>query len=142
MRGILGADIFVNLLLVFIITTGLLLMNTNKASKVHIDKRNEQNLPAIQLPQGKPKSLLPDKTKNSVTLSARKKGKEIQYFINDEPVWIKDLPMKLKAGQVSSVKIRFDEHISYGYYIRILDLCSRSGIADIINVYTTKTLGE
>ena len=60
MRGILGADIFVNLLLVFIITTGVLLMNTNKASKVHIDKRNEQNLPEIQLPQGKSKSLLPD----------------------------------------------------------------------------------
>ncbi len=142
MRGILGADIFVNLLLVFIITTGLLLMNTNKASKVHIDKRYEQNLPEIQLPQGKSKSLLPDTTKNSVTLSARKKGKEIQYFFNDEPVRMKDLPMKLKAGQVSSVKIRFDEHISYGHYIRILDLCSRAGIADIINVYTAKTLGE
>ena len=138
MRGILGADIFVNLLLVFIITTGLLLMNTNKASEVHIDKRNEQNLPEIQRPQGKSKSLLPDKTKNSMTLSARKTGEEIQYFVDGEPVHFKDLPMKLNSGQVSSVKIRFDEHISYGHYIRILDLCSRAGITDIINVYTTK----
>jgi len=139
MRGILGADIFVNLLLVFIITTGLLLMNTNKASKIRIDKRSEQNLPEIQLAQGKSKGLSPDKYKNSVTLSARKTGEDIQYFVDDEPVRFEDLPMKLNSGQVSSVKIRFDEHISYGHYVRILDLCSRAGITDIINVYTTKT---
>jgi biopolymer transport protein ExbD len=138
MRGILGADIFVNLLLVFIITTGLLLMNTNKVSKIRINKKYEQNLPEIQLPKGKSKGLSSDKSEKSVTLSARKTGEDIQYFVDDKPVHFKDLPMKINAGQVSLVKIRFDEHISYGHYVKILDLCRQAGISDIINVYTTK----
>ena len=139
MRGILGADIFINLLLVFIITTGLLLMNTNKTGKDSVIGNIESNLPKIQLPKGSSEGLPGGKAKNSVNLSARKTGEEIQYFINNKPVKYADLPVTFKTGQISSVRIRFDRNISYGHYIEILDLCKQAGITDIINVYTTKT---
>ena len=138
MRGILGADVFINLLLVFIITTGLLLMNTNKNGINSVTGKVESNLPRIQLPKGTSKGLPGGQAKKRVTLSARKKGEEIRYFIDNRPVKYADLPVTLKAGQISSVRIRFDKHISYGHYVEILDLCKQAGITDIINVYTTK----
>ena len=138
MRGILGADIFVALLLFFIFTTGLLLMNTNKMGGLDTSGSIESNLPKIQLPKGSSEGLPGGKAKNSVNLSARKTGEEIQYFINDKPVKYADLLVTFKTGQISSVRIRFDRNISYGHYIEILNLCKQAGITDIINVYTTK----
>ena len=136
MRGILGADIFVNLLLVFIITTGLLLMNTNKTNINGMNNASERNMPKVQLPQGISEGTLDNKTANTVTLSANKKGAEIQYFIDDKPVAYSDLAAKFKAKRITSVRIRFDERIPYGQYVRILDLCKQLGITNIYNVYT------
>jgi len=139
MRGILGADVFINLLLVFIITTGLLLMNTNKNGNDGVTGKVEGDMPKIELPKGSSKGLPGGKAKNRVTLSARKKGGKIKYFIDERPVKYKDLRLKLKRGRISCVRIRFDRNISYGHYVRILDLCKQAGINNIINVYTTET---
>lgn len=137
MRGILGADVFINLLLVFIITTGLLLMNTNKDGKNGKTGNKENNLPKIELQKGSSQGLPAGKQKNTLTLSARKRGKEIQYFMDNRPVKYVDLSETLKSKRVSSVKIRFDKRISYGHYVSVLDLCKQVGITDIINVYRT-----
>lgn len=139
MRGILGADIFVNLLLVFIITTGLLLMNTNKTSINGMNNVNEHTMPQVQLAQGTSKGTVENKTANTVTLSATKKGAEIQYFIDDKPAAYLDLATSFKAKKITSVRIRFDESIPYGQYVRILDLCKQIGITNIYNVYTVET---
>ena len=137
MRGILGADIFINLLLVFIITTGLLLMNTNKAEKMGEIGKNENNLLKIDLPEGSSKGVPGGKSGKMATLSARKTGKEIQHFMDDKPIKFTDLVAMLKSKRISSVKIRFDRQIPYGHYVSVLDLCKRAGIKDITNVYTT-----
>lgn len=137
MRGILGADVFINLLLVFIITTGLLLMNTNKAGKIGDIVKKEQNLLKIDLPKGSSKGLPGGKPGNMATLSARKTGEGIQHFMDDKPVKFTDLTKILKSKRISSVRIRFDRQISYGHYISVLDLCKQAGIKDITNVYTT-----
>ena len=137
MRGILGADVFINLLLVFIITTGLLLMNTNKAGKIGDIVKKEQNLLKIDLPKGSSKGLPGGKPGNMATLSAGKTGEGIQHFMDDKPVKFTDLTKILKSKRISSVRIRFDRQISYGHYISVLDLCKQAGIKDITNVYTT-----
>ena len=137
MRGILGADIFINLLLVFIITTGLLLMNTNKAEKMGGIGKNENNLLKIDLPKGFSKGVPGGKSSKMATLSARKSGEEIQHFVDDKPIKFTDLIAMLKSKRISSVKIRFDRQIPYGHYVSVLDLCKRAGIKDITNVYTT-----
>jgi hypothetical protein len=49
MRGILGADIFINLLLVFIITTGLLFMNTNKVSQPKLSAASDRTMPKNEI---------------------------------------------------------------------------------------------
>ncbi len=125
-------------MLIFISTTGVLLKNTNTTGGLDTSGKLESNLPKIQLPKGSSKGLPGGKAKNSVNLSARKTSEKIQYFINDKPVRYADLPVALKAGQVFSVKIRFDRNISYGHYVEILNLCKQAGITEIINVYTTK----
>ncbi len=140
MRGILGADVFAALLLVFIFMTGLLLMNINKMGGQTMSGRIESNLPKIQLPKGSSGELPEGKAKNSLNLSARKTGEEIQYFINDKPVRFMDLTLALETRRIPSVKIRFDRNISYGHYVEILNICKQAGITDIINVYTTKGL--
>lgn len=138
MRGILGADIFINLLLVFIITTGLLLMNTNKGVE---NGNHENDLPKIELQKGSSQGLSGGKAKTAVTLSARKNGETIQYFMDNKPVEYTDLPATFKSKRVSSVRIRFDKRITYGHYVRILNLCKRAGITDITNVYRTYKQG-
>ena len=137
MRGILGADVFINLLLVFIITTGLLLMNTNKTGKIGDIVKKEQTLLKIDLPKGSSKGLPGGKPGNMATLSARKTGEGIQHFMDDKPVMFTDLTKILKSKRISSVRIRFDRQISYGHYVSVLDLCKQAGIKDITNVYTT-----
>ena len=137
MRGILGADIFINLLLVFIITTGLLLMNTNKAGKMGEIGKNENNLLKIDLPKGSSKGVPGGKSGKMATLSARKSGEEIQHFVDDKPIKFTDLIATLKSKRISSVKIRFDRQIPYGHYVGVLDFCKRAGIKDITNVYMT-----
>ena len=137
MRGILGADVFINLLLVFIITTGLLLMNTNKTGKIGDIVKKEQTLLKIDLPKGSSKGLPGGKPGNMATLSARKSGEEIQHFMDEKPIKFTDLIATLKSKRISSVKIRFDRQIPYGHYVSVLDLCKRAGIKDITNVYTT-----
>ena len=138
MRGILGADVFINLLLVFIITTGLLLMNTNKAAIQAQNKAKERNMPAIRLAQGSAHETPAGGLNKPVTLSARKQGETIQYFLEKQPVQLKDLAAELKAKKAAAVRIRVDERIAYGTYVNLLDLCTRAGVKDIINVYQSK----
>lgn len=137
MRGILGADIFINLLLVFIITTGLLLMNTNKSGENGKSGNQENDLPKIELQKGSSQGLSGAKPTTAVTLSARKDGEMIRYFMDNKPVEYADLPATFKSKRVFSVRIRFDKSITYGHYVRILNLCKHAGITDITNVYRT-----
>jgi len=136
MRGILGADVFINLLLVFIITTGLLLMNTNKNGMVKAQKAVELNLPKVHLPKGSSTGLSVNSRKKQLTLSARKERGKIHYYVDKKPVEHSDILNKMRTGQFQSVKIRFDRNISYGRYVEILDLCKKAGVTEIINVYT------
>jgi len=138
MRGILGADVFINLLLVFIITTGLLLMNTNKSTTIDGVLNNERNMPSVKLAKGTSKGFPAGRAINSATLSVRKKEGTDQYFLNNKPIKLSNLVAELRTRQISSVRVRFDELILHGKYITILDLCTKAEIKDIINVYQIK----
>ena len=135
MRGILGADIFVNLLLVFIITTGLLLMNSNASVKSEIDTRSEENMPKVQLPHGGSEGSDDDVTQRTGSLSVQKDTGGIRYYIDKEPVPFEQLPDELKSRQFVSLRIRCDQDIPYGEYVKLLDLCKNHGIRNIYNVY-------
>jgi biopolymer transport protein ExbD len=139
MRGILGADIFINLLLVFIITTGLLLMNTNKVLEDIKSNPSELDLPGIQLPKGSSDGVPAGNKRKQVILSAKIEGNKTIYFIDEKPVEFNTILSKMKSQQVDSVKIRFDGNIAYGRYVEILDICKQAGVKEIINVYTAKT---
>ena len=137
MRGILGADVFINLLLIFIITTGLLMMNSNRVAKVTCreELNGEMLMPKVDLLHGKAEGLPTGVSKDIAVISAGKTEKGVNYFLNDNKVSFKNLLGELKRQVWSKAEIRIDEKIPYGIYIRILDTCKRAGITEIYNVY-------
>lgn len=140
MRSFLGADIFVNLLLVFLITTGLLSSNINniKKPKNTGSKDIEMEMPKVDLPKGKTAGLNRRGSKKEVTISAKITGKKRQYFIEDKPVNLHKIKAELKRKKASVVRIRFDEQMFYGEYVRLLDKCKEVGVSDIYAVYINK----
>jgi biopolymer transport protein ExbD len=133
MKGIIGADIFVNLLLVFIITTGLLFLNTNRPATPPDIAKEERTFPKVDLQQGT--SPASKEAKEAVVISATKNEAGVQYYIDGVPTSFSELPLKLGSGQNRAVKIRFDKKIEYGKYVEILDLCRRKGFTEIFNMY-------
>lgn len=136
MKGILGADVFSILLLVFIILTGMLLINTNKEAVGIVHSASEFALPGVRLPVADSKGSVTPGKRKQVTISAKKEKGKVIYYVDEVPVAYRDLLPKIKKGRVESVKIRFDKDLPYGRYVRILDLCTQAGIHEIINVYT------
>ena len=145
MKGILGADIFINLLLVFIITTGLLMMNSNRMAQVTYSEKpvtGESLMPRVDLAEGKAGGLPAGTKKESVTISVKKNEKDIEYFLNEAAVVLKDLSRKLKENKTSKAEIRIEGKIPYMHYIRILDICKQAGITEIYNVYRSSQQPE
>ena len=138
MRGILGADIFINLLLLFIVSTGLLMMNSNRVAQVTYSEKpvtGESLMPKVDLAEGKAGGLPAGIKKESVTISVKKTEKGVEYFLNKTAVVLKDLSQKLKENRTSKAEIRIEGKIPYMHYIKILDICKQSGITEIYNVY-------
>lgn len=145
MRGILGADIFINLLLVFIITTGLLMMNKNRMAQVTYSENpvtGESLMPKVDLAEGKAGGLPAGTKKESVTISVKKTEKGVEYFLNETAVVLKDLSQKLKENRTFKAEIRIEGKIPYMHYIKILDICKQSGITEIYNVYRSSQKTE
>ncbi|MBC2714968.1 MAG: hypothetical protein HF978_06625 [Desulfobacteraceae bacterium] len=136
MKGFLGADIFINLLLVFIVAFGMLFMNTNDSAN-SANANGEKMLPKIILPSGQSDGAAMATDETPINLSAEKDGEKTQYFIDDVAVRHDELKGILTNKKADTVKIRFDEHLSYGKYIEMLDLCVQCGIKNISNVYTS-----
>jgi biopolymer transport protein ExbD len=133
MKGIIGADIFVNLLLVFIIVSGLLFMNTNRPDTPSNVVKEERTHPKVDLQEGQSPSS--KEAKEAVIISTIKDAKGLHYYVDGAPVSFDQLPAKLGPGRNRVVKIRFDKNIEYGKYVEILDLCRRNGFTEIINTY-------
>ena len=140
MFGNAFVDFILNIAIIFMITTALLFSNSAKGAGGR-NGNDESNLPKIELQKGSSQGLSGGKPKTAVTLSARKSGETIQYFMDNKPVEYADLLATFKSKRVSSVRIRFDKRITYGHYVRILNLCKQAGITDITNVYRTYKQG-
>ena len=113
-------------------------MNTNKEGKRGGAEGREEDLPKIDLPKGSQGALPAGRAGNRVTLSVRKAGESVQYFIENRPVRYEELVSTLQSRRISSLRVRFDERLLYRDYVRILNLCKEVGISEIINVYTSR----
>ena len=138
MQRVLGTDLFAILLLVWLWIAGFLFNYINMAASTDNSTTRERDMVAVDLAQGSSKGLPVSNHNASVTLSVKKSGNNIEYFFEKKPVKLEKLSAKLTEKEVTTVRIRFDENIPYGYYIHILDLCTRAGVKDIVNVYQIK----
>ena len=138
MKGILGADVFINLLLVFIITTGLLLMNTNKSGAPAGEASRESHMPKVALPGSDSPRATEGISGKTAAVTGRMSGGKIELFLDDAPVKVDSLAEALKSIGASSVRMRLDREISYGQYVALLDIVKQAGVAEIYNIYTTE----
>lgn len=138
MKGILGADIFINLLLVFIITTGLLLMNSDQPQSTSSEIAHEKDFPETQLPSFDRGSKRAGQGNRTVTLSAVKEDQAVVYYLDDKPIGLSALTEAIKSKNVNTLRIRCDERIPYGTYINLLDRSTAAGVSSIVNVYQTQ----
>lgn len=136
--GIIGSDIFLSQGLFYAIIAFLLSVNAVTSGLNEEAKKNEGDLPKIELAQGSTQGLPKSGLKNAIALSAEIVGAEITYYLDHEIVELKDLATTLGAKQINSIKIRFDEKIPYGAYVTILDICSQASVKNIVNVYQVK----
>lgn len=131
MKNILGADIILNLLFVFILSTGLLIMNANRPAVKESGQSQEGLMPKINLPRGEAPPAAPDPGKKMATISLIRKGTGIHYFIDGEPIQFEPIPAELRKKGVTATKIRCDESIPHGRFVEIMGACRQAGITEI-----------
>jgi len=61
--------------------------------------------------------------------------REDNIYLNDQPVNIHDLPVKLHQAGVDpahqSIYLRSDEHVSFGNFASVMDAVKQSGITNV-----------
>lgn len=134
---LLGADIFVALLLVFLLTTGILMINTGmKGIKVALVR--------IMLSEGVSEGLNPDESPRYVIVSAKKAGNGLKIYVAGKQTVLEDLPavlLRQRENGVNVVVTQFDKRLPHGVYVTILDIAKQCGIEDVFDAYTKKEGG-
>jgi len=134
---LLGADIFVALLLVFLLTTGILMINTGmKGIKVALVR--------IMLSEGVSEGLNPDEAPRYIIVSAKKAGNGFKIYVAGKQTVLEDLPTELLRQRENGANVmvtQFDKRLPHGVYVTILDIAKQCGIEDVFDAYTKKKGG-
>lgn len=128
----MGIDLFATLMLVFLITTSLLL-NAAKDSKDNEEKRTPSI--DISLPKEKQSGFSAEKS-NAVAVSA-KYGKDgsIEYFIDKEKTSLEGVSALLKGKRTDRVELRLEESLTNAVTIKILGQLQQANIREIYYVF-------
>ncbi len=131
----LGMDIWVTLLMVFLIATGTLMIN------VHAEGI-KMELVRIQLSQGESEGDRAAGIPEYVILSVQKTSEGGRLFLENEPVALDHLKQALTAHRERGKTVlvtRFDEALSHGEYVAIVDIAKQAGIKNVYDMYEKKT---
>lgn len=131
--ALLGADLFVTLLILFIASTAILLKAPAKESAAKA--LNEGRTPDISLPVaerggkaggGKP-----------TTVSARKGADGVvEYFVGDKKVSLQGIADALKQESPEKVELRLDESLTNSTTIKVLSQLQAAGTKDVSYAFT------
>ncbi|MEW6078714.1 MAG: biopolymer transporter ExbD [Thermodesulfobacteriota bacterium] len=127
----LGMDIFALSLMVFLVTTGVLMINIQTESV-------KTELVRIQLSQGDSEGDKAAGVPEYVILSARKTDKGGQLYIENKPISFDHLKQALTTYRQKGKTVlitRFDKALSHGEYVAILDAAKQAGIQAIYDTY-------
>jgi len=130
MRGFMGVDIFVNLLIVFLVLTGMTFMNEPPNS--------EKTLPSINLAKSKMDGVSIGKDTKKVTLSAKITKNDRQYFIDSDSISKETITDEIKKRGATNIDLRPARDMLYEEIMELWSLCEKGGATSISLVYEQK----
>lgn len=131
----MGTDLFATLLLVFIISTAILL----KAPKEGAAKADEMKTPDISLPQSENGGISKEAGKSATTVSAKRTaGGSIEYYVGEHKTTLSGIAGLLKDGNPGRVELRLDESLTNGVTVNILGQLQEANVKEINYIFMKK----
>lgn len=134
----LGMDIWVSLLMVFLVASCVLMINVrNEGIKMELVR--------VQLSQGESDGDQADGVPEYVILSVQKSAEGDQLFLDNKPVARSRLKQALTQHREKGKTVlitRFDQALSHGEYIAIVDIAKQAGIKNVYDAYEKKQGGK
>lgn len=124
----MGVDLFMTLTLLFVFFTALSNF-TPSASK-------EYRTPNITLPQDSKGGLAI--SNYGVTVSAKKDGQRVIYFINNKKVPLGSISSELKKMNVRRVALRLDGSLTNVVTVRLMNELQKAGIKETYYIFTIR----
>lgn len=135
----MGTDLFATLLLVFIISTAILL----KAPKEGAVKADEMKTPDIALPKSTNSGRPSGSEEKSTTVSAKQNASGlIEYYIGNQKTELNNIAEVLKNKDISRVEMRLEEFLTNAITIEILSQLQTADVKDINYIFVKREGGK
>lgn len=135
----MGTDLFATLLLVFIISTAILLKAPKEGAA---SKAIEAKTPDISLPQSKDGGLSKESEKPATSISAKRNAEgSVEFYVGDKKTPLHGIAGLLKGSNSVRVELRLAESLTNGVTVNILNQLQEAGVKEISYIFT-KTGGN
>lgn len=135
----MGTDLFATLLLVFIISTAILLKAPKDGAA---SKAIEAKTPDISLPQSKDGGLSKERDKLATSISAKRNAEgSVEFYVGDKKTPLDGIAGLLKGSNSVRVELRLAESLTNGVTVNILNQLQEAGVKEISYIFT-KTGGN
>jgi len=138
----MGMDLFVTLLLVFLISTAILLKTPEEeVGSAARTKEEEMRTPEINLTKDDQGGRAIGR-KKAMSVSARRKADgTVEYFVGDKRTDLQGMAGVLKNKVVRSVELRLAEELTNSVTVRVLGQLQKAGVKEIYYVFIKKQKG-
>jgi len=139
----MGTDLFATLLLVFLISTALLLKTAkNNVSSVAETRDKEARTPEVNLAQDD-QGVAGIGREGATFVSARSKpDRTVEYFVGDEKTDLQGMAALIKDKGTRRVELRLAEDLTNSVTVKILGQLQQAGVKEIYYVFIKKQKGE
>lgn len=136
----LGVDLFATLLLVFLVSTALLLKNqqNDKALEVPPIEAKERKTVNITLPEDNQEGLN-DRREGAIPVYAKLlDGRKVAFFVGDTETNLTGMAELLRQKRASRVELRMDERLSNKTTVQLLNTIQAAGIKEVFYIFEKK----
>lgn len=142
----LGVDLFANLLLVFIISTVLLMRapkdnTTNPSTQAVQTKSTEALTPGINLAKDDHSGAKSSGTQKALSVSAKREAGSVVYYVGNKKTSLSDIAGLLRKQHATRVELRLGEDLTNSITIKILGRLQEAHVKEIAYVFTKPITG-
>lgn len=136
----LGVDLFATLLLVFLVSTALLLKNqqNDKTLEVPPIEAKERKTANITLPADNQEGFN-DRREGAIPVSAKLlDGRKVAFFVGDTETDRSGMSKLLRQKRASRVELRIDERLSNATTVQLLNSIQEAGVREVFYIFQKK----